>query len=303
MPTPTAFARARTRPAGGGGGPPERPPAGRARARARRGGLRRSSRTAIASGRRTCRTTLLAGLRHMLCSPPDRGPDAGDVRPWRRGGGPTAFEGTASHTAAKALGCASSPSSRPRRRSSGSSRGRRATRRTSGSGCGASRHRHDRRRPTPTRWPMRFPKWHALGNAYLLVEREIPLPRSCPDEVRRLCDPNYGIGADGILRSRTSGEPRPTSPSGTRTGRAPRSRQRGEDRRGPGSRGGAGSPSPACLGERARPRLCQRRRGTVDLGLADVGAPEPIEVGGERLCVGRSRSATRTLPSARAGAR
>ena len=45
---------------------------------------------------------------------------------------------------------------------------------------------------------MRFEKWHALGNAYLLVER----PDSGdldPERVRRLCDVRFGIGADGLL--------------------------------------------------------------------------------------------------------
>ena len=46
---------------------------------------------------------------------------------------------------------------------------------------------------------MRFSKWHALGNAYLLLERadlESPLE---PDDVRRLCDTHRGVGADGVL--------------------------------------------------------------------------------------------------------
>jgi diaminopimelate epimerase len=44
---------------------------------------------------------------------------------------------------------------------------------------------------------MRFEKWHALGNAYLLVERpDVPLS---PERVRRLCDPRTGIGSDGVL--------------------------------------------------------------------------------------------------------
>lgn len=46
---------------------------------------------------------------------------------------------------------------------------------------------------------MRFSKWHALGNSYLLVERsELGRPLE-PDEARRLCDLRYGIGSDGVL--------------------------------------------------------------------------------------------------------
>jgi diaminopimelate epimerase len=46
---------------------------------------------------------------------------------------------------------------------------------------------------------MRFEKWTALGNDYVIVERD-ELPWELDDErVRRLCDPHYGIGSDGIL--------------------------------------------------------------------------------------------------------
>ena len=41
---------------------------------------------------------------------------------------------------------------------------------------------------------MRFWKWHALGNSYLVVEDPLEA-----DLVRRLCDVRYGIGSDGIV--------------------------------------------------------------------------------------------------------
>lgn len=44
---------------------------------------------------------------------------------------------------------------------------------------------------------MEFEKWHALGNAYVVLERAaggLDAPR-----VRRLCDPGTGIGSDGVL--------------------------------------------------------------------------------------------------------
>ncbi len=45
---------------------------------------------------------------------------------------------------------------------------------------------------------MRFEKWHALGNAYVLVEQpdagELDAPR-----VEMLCDAHTGIGSDGVL--------------------------------------------------------------------------------------------------------
>ena len=46
---------------------------------------------------------------------------------------------------------------------------------------------------------MRFSKWHALGNSYLLVERT-ELGRALePGQARLLCDTRDGIGADGVL--------------------------------------------------------------------------------------------------------
>jgi diaminopimelate epimerase len=46
---------------------------------------------------------------------------------------------------------------------------------------------------------MRFEKWTALGNDYLIVEADqLPWPVSAA-RVRRLCDPHFGIGSDGVL--------------------------------------------------------------------------------------------------------
>ena len=46
---------------------------------------------------------------------------------------------------------------------------------------------------------MRFEKWQALGNDYLIVEqRELPFELT-PERVRRLCAPHTGIGSDGVL--------------------------------------------------------------------------------------------------------
>ena len=46
---------------------------------------------------------------------------------------------------------------------------------------------------------MRFEKWQALGNDYVIVEAarlEAPLT---PETVRRVCDRHAGVGADGVL--------------------------------------------------------------------------------------------------------
>jgi diaminopimelate epimerase len=46
---------------------------------------------------------------------------------------------------------------------------------------------------------MRFEKWQALGNDYLILEAD-GLPWELTRErVRRLCDPHFGVGSDGVL--------------------------------------------------------------------------------------------------------
>ena len=54
---------------------------------------------------------------------------------------------------------------------------------------------------------MRFEKWQALGNDYLIVEAEnLPWELSA-GRVRRLCDPHFGIGSDGVLLLARSEDP------------------------------------------------------------------------------------------------
>jgi diaminopimelate epimerase len=54
---------------------------------------------------------------------------------------------------------------------------------------------------------MRFEKWQALGNDYLIVEAaSLPFPLT-PERIRRLCDVHHGIGADGILELAAPDEP------------------------------------------------------------------------------------------------
>ena len=46
---------------------------------------------------------------------------------------------------------------------------------------------------------MRFEKWQALGNDYLIIESaELPFALTTA-RIQRICDPHTGIGADGIL--------------------------------------------------------------------------------------------------------
>jgi diaminopimelate epimerase len=54
---------------------------------------------------------------------------------------------------------------------------------------------------------MRFEKWQALGNDYLIVEKaNLPAPLT-PATVRFLCDQHTGVGADGVLELSPSDEP------------------------------------------------------------------------------------------------
>jgi diaminopimelate epimerase len=46
---------------------------------------------------------------------------------------------------------------------------------------------------------MRFEKWQALGNDYLIVERDDLPFELTPKRVRRLCAPHFGVFADGVL--------------------------------------------------------------------------------------------------------
>ncbi|HEY4427370.1 MAG TPA: diaminopimelate epimerase [Solirubrobacteraceae bacterium] len=46
---------------------------------------------------------------------------------------------------------------------------------------------------------MRFEKWQALGNDYLIIERdELPFELT-PARIRRLCEGHFGVFADGVL--------------------------------------------------------------------------------------------------------
>ena len=51
---------------------------------------------------------------------------------------------------------------------------------------------------------MRFEKWQALGNDYVIVERGEPLTA---DLVRHVCDRHFGVGADGVLELSPPDEP------------------------------------------------------------------------------------------------
>ncbi len=54
---------------------------------------------------------------------------------------------------------------------------------------------------------MRFEKWQALGNDYLILEATELAWELSEARIRWLCDPHFGIGADGILLLSRSDDP------------------------------------------------------------------------------------------------
>ena len=46
---------------------------------------------------------------------------------------------------------------------------------------------------------MRFEKWQALGNDYLIVEASALPWELTLERIRRLCEPHFGVGSDGVL--------------------------------------------------------------------------------------------------------
>jgi diaminopimelate epimerase len=46
---------------------------------------------------------------------------------------------------------------------------------------------------------MKFEKWTALGNDYLVVEAASLPWEPTPERIKRLCDPHFGVGSDGVL--------------------------------------------------------------------------------------------------------
>jgi diaminopimelate epimerase len=46
---------------------------------------------------------------------------------------------------------------------------------------------------------MQFEKWQALGNDYVILEAESLPWELTAERVKRLCDPHFGVGSDGVL--------------------------------------------------------------------------------------------------------
>jgi diaminopimelate epimerase len=54
---------------------------------------------------------------------------------------------------------------------------------------------------------VKFEKWQALGNDYLIVEADSLPWELTAERARRLCNPHFGIGADGVLLLARSDDP------------------------------------------------------------------------------------------------
>jgi diaminopimelate epimerase len=54
---------------------------------------------------------------------------------------------------------------------------------------------------------MRFEKWQALGNDYLILEQDVLPFELTRARIRLLCDAHFGVGADGVLLLSPAAEP------------------------------------------------------------------------------------------------
>ena len=131
---------------------------------------------------------------------------------------------------------------------------------------------------------MRFSKWHALGNTYLLVERADLETSLEPEQARRLCDTHRGVGADGVLEiveiRGAEAEVVVWNPDGSNaelSGNGARIAAMWLARR-------SGVAFPRLrMGGRTVPARVEGDEVEVDLGPVEVGRPEALEIDGERL--------------------
>jgi diaminopimelate epimerase len=150
---------------------------------------------------------------------------------------------------------------------------------------------------------MRFSKWHALGNTYLLIERADNQRPLEPDDARRLCDPYRGVGADGILEIVEIRGPEaelvvwnPDGSTAELSGNGARIAAMWLARR-------SGVAFPRLrIGDRPIPARVEGDDVEVDLGEVEVGRPEALEVNGERIevtpvSVGNPHAVIRRDPS------
>ena len=127
---------------------------------------------------------------------------------------------------------------------------------------------------------MRFSKWHALGNSYLVVERA-EAGEMTPERVRRLCDVDTGIGSDGVLevvsRSSSRAEVVIWNPDGSvaeMSGNGVRiaARWLAEE-------AGSREVTIVTAGRETVATMLDGVEARIDVGAVAVGAPETIEAG------------------------
>jgi diaminopimelate epimerase len=129
---------------------------------------------------------------------------------------------------------------------------------------------------------MRFSKWHALGNSYLVVRREDAAEPLNADVAARLCDPGRGIGSDGVLEVvRVDGERAEVviwNPDGTTTemsgnGTRIAARWLADDT-------GATDVTISVAGRRVEARMREDGLVETDVGAFQVSAQETVDVHG-----------------------
>jgi diaminopimelate epimerase len=131
---------------------------------------------------------------------------------------------------------------------------------------------------------VKFSKWHALGNTYLLLERaDLDGPLDA-DGVRRLCDVHRGVGADGVLEIVEIRGPEaevvvwnPDGSTAELSGNGARIAAMWLARR-------SGVAFPRLrIGDRALPARVDGVDVEIDLGGVVVGKPVALDIDGERL--------------------
>ena len=161
---------------------------------------------------------------------------------------------------------------------------------------------------------MRFEKWQALGNDYLIVEREELPFELTPARVRRLCEGHFGVFADGVLELSRAGGPGstwPTCASSTPTARRPSCPATARARRSSTCAAAAGPTRTLHDPHRRRqirPTITGPARARVDMGparlrFADFPGGPPTDGRGTVDAGGRARGAFGTSRSATPSAR
>ena len=132
---------------------------------------------------------------------------------------------------------------------------------------------------------MKLEKWHALGNGYLLVEREHLPGALTSDFIRRVCDRHSGVGSDGVLEIlavdgahadfvvwNPDGSTAEFSGNGARIVAAWVSRRAGEAR-----------VTVSVKGRRVTAEVRVGGEVVLDVGRVEVGDTEAIDVDGEAV--------------------